>query len=94
VTLLAGTAARSSPPRHSLGSISPKPMRRLLVSLKLPSLKLHRWLIIAPDGRVGKCLPAGRPRQRRWQEIVNLTCYVFAGAAFLTDGITVSLGQS
>ena len=32
VTLLAGTGARNSPPRHALGSTSPNSMRRLLVT--------------------------------------------------------------
>jgi hypothetical protein len=53
VTTLAGAGARSSPPRHALGSISPISIRRLLC---------HVRFMIAPDGGGGKRLLRGKWR--------------------------------
>src|ERR1700734_3434606 len=50
VTSLAGAGARCSPPRHALGSVSPKSMRRLLC---------HRNSMIAPEWTAGKAFLRG-----------------------------------
>src|SRR6202035_5205547 len=92
VTALAGAGARSSPPRHALGSISPISIRRLLC---------HVRFMIAPDGGGGKRLLHGKwrglaARKRGGRPPLPMVTAHGRGTAatFATAGITASLGES